>query len=142
MAVPHLGRIDTPKVLVFREPVAVVRSLLGIRFFETPGPYLDFALRHEPRLAKMSPVNAAWLWWSAWNERALPHVDATFRVDRPAWERVASFTDIPVRDLARAAMTVGDGYNSRVWADLVDVFDGVDTKLIERAGELYLNLRR
>lgn len=74
MAAPFLEQHPRAKlIMAVRSPQAVVRSLMGIAFFQTEGPYQKFALCHEPDLAEMDPVTACWEWWVRWNQRILAH---------------------------------------------------------------------
>lgn len=139
MAVPYLDRVSAPVVLVFRHPAAVVRSLLGTKFFETPGPYRDFAFQHEPDLAQMTYINAAWTWWLRWNLRALPHATAVVEVDNVDWGRIAPLIDVEAKVLADAAEVVGTSYNSRDRAP-ASVLVRADRHLIAEAIDLYQHL--
>lgn len=72
LAAPFVGCLPPGTVVLHqvREPVAVIRSHLRLRFFETPSPYLDFALRHFPELADGTPARRALLYWVGWNRTA------------------------------------------------------------------------
>jgi hypothetical protein len=93
LALPDIetGAWKGPVALVVRHPVAVVRSLLGVRFWE-PGDgvteaYRRFALEHCPDIDGLDPLPAAVEWWVAWNERAAAMADVKLRVEdlRKAW---------------------------------------------------------
>jgi hypothetical protein len=53
-----------------REPVAVIRSFLRIRFFDEPSVYLRFAETHVPELAAGDRVERCMRYWLRWNELA------------------------------------------------------------------------
>jgi hypothetical protein len=53
-----------------REPVAVIRSFLRIRFFETPSPYLKFAQRCQPDLSQGEAIERCMKYWLGWNRLA------------------------------------------------------------------------
>lgn len=142
LAVPYLEVLSVPTVLVWRDPIAVVRSLLGIRFFETPGPYRDFALRHEPDLEGLPVVRAALEWWIRWNRRALDLADVVLDVGRPRWGELADLEPAPsVFALEGAAQIVGTSYNSRERADSVPL-DELDGEILLEADELVFDLER
>lgn len=88
LAVPDIerGAWRGPVLHVVREPVAVVRSLVGIGFWVHDTAFQRFALGHEPELAGMDPVSASVEWWVRWNARcslvADLTVDAADVVDR------------------------------------------------------------
>ena len=114
MAVPYLPQHDGRVILVVREPIDVVRSLLGIRFFEQEGPFQKFALGHEPDLANLPPTMACWEWWTRWNRRALPFADVVVFLDDDRWvKRVADVTALPEEALRSAAESIGTRVNSR-----------------------------
>ena len=70
LGAPFLGCLPPETVVLHqvREPVAVVRSFLRIRFFETPSPYLDFAVEHFPELESGPPEERALRYWIGWNQ--------------------------------------------------------------------------
>jgi len=53
-----------------REPVAVIRSFLRIRFFDEPSPYLKFAEARVPELARGDRVERCMKYWLQWNRLA------------------------------------------------------------------------
>lgn len=74
LAAPYLGSYPEAKlIMAVRSPQAVVRSLMGVGFFEIEGPFRKFALCHEPDLSGKAPLEACWLWWTRWNRRILAH---------------------------------------------------------------------
>lgn len=84
MAAPYLNRAkerNAVVLLVLRDPEAIVRSLLGIRFFETPSPYLEFIRRQEIDVDAGSPESAAWRFVEAWIGMALPLADYIVSVE-------------------------------------------------------------
>ena len=56
-----------------REPVAVVRSLMRMRFFHRPSrdpDYVRFAVDHFPELASGPPLERCLKYWVGWNRLA------------------------------------------------------------------------
>lgn len=124
MAAPYLHAAHVPIVLIFRNPADVVRSMLGIKFFETPGPYRDFALYYEPSLSRLSPVDACWAWWTVWNERIVEHATAFFHVDAPRWNIIGSLVGMEADPLRESARKIGSTYNTRPKAPASDICAG------------------
>lgn len=72
LAVPYLEPSTELKLIhLVRDPIRVVRSLVGIRFFSDPihGHWRNFALRHMPELPVNDDLTAAIKWTLGWNER-------------------------------------------------------------------------
>ena len=92
LALPAIEAADWagPVVHVVRNPVDVVRSLVGIGFFagtdkrDRNGWFRGFALKHEPELANMDPLTAAVEWWARWNARCAAVADLTVKVEELA----------------------------------------------------------
>ncbi|MGH8681300.1 MAG: hypothetical protein ACREVS_16415 [Burkholderiales bacterium] len=53
-----------------REPVAVIRSFLRVRFFDEPSAYLRFAEARLPKLAQGDRVERCMRYWLEWNRLA------------------------------------------------------------------------
>jgi hypothetical protein len=92
LAVPEIedGTWKGPVAHVARHPVAVVRSLMGIRFFHDElrdAPYPQFARQHLPAIVDLPPLEAAVEWWVQWNERCAQLADVKLRVEdlRQPW---------------------------------------------------------
>src|SRR5690606_32898585 len=83
LALPDIesGAWSGPVVLAVRDPVAVVRSLLGIRFFERGTKYTQFVYEQEPELKGLPALHAATEWWARWNERCAAVADLVVRVE-------------------------------------------------------------
>jgi len=69
LAAPYLSLLPAGTTVLHqvRDPLAVVRSLVRIRLFETPGPYLDFLRTHLEGLDRCAPLEAALRYWDEWN---------------------------------------------------------------------------
>lgn len=92
LAVPEIeaGAWKGPVAQVVRNPVAVIRSLVGIKFFDPEtahAPYPQFAREHLPAIAELPPLEAAVEWWVQWNERCAALADVKLRVEdlRKPW---------------------------------------------------------
>lgn len=86
LALPAIeqARWTGPVIHLVRDPVHVVASLLGTRFFhpESVGtPYVQFALRWCLEVRNLPPLEACVEWWCAWNARCAAVADATIRVE-------------------------------------------------------------
>ena len=79
LAVPHLDRYRGTVLHQVRDPVAVVRSLVGTRFFDRTDHYLEIVSRHLELTG--DPVVDAMRYWIDWNERCERHADLTYRVE-------------------------------------------------------------
>jgi hypothetical protein len=130
LALPQIEQAvwNGPVIHLIREPVAVVASLLGTRFFDPDNagsPYTQFALRWCLEVRNLPPLEACVEWWAAWNARCAAVADATIRVeDIPAdpvaaAARIAIVLDghlsVPVDPAAleQAAVTTPTNVNSR-----------------------------
>lgn len=139
LAVPHLGTAQrNATVLIVREPAQVVRSMLGIEFWQRPSVYRSYAYEHLPGLMTLSALDAAWAFWTAWNTIALEFADLVVRVDDPDWGAVGNLLDIPVDKLHVSAQRVGYGYNARRRQDFRT--DDVSEHLLEGATALWEQL--
>lgn len=72
LALPDIkaGIWSGPVAHVIRHPVDVVRSFVGIGFFDDPEggrPHSTFARIHCPEIRGLTGVEAAVEWWVAWN---------------------------------------------------------------------------
>lgn len=83
MALPDIegGAWNGLAIHVVRHPVDVVRSFVGIGFFERPSPWLDFAAEHCPLIVGLDPVAAAVTWWSDWASRCARVSHMTVRIE-------------------------------------------------------------
>lgn len=89
LALPSIetGEWSGPVVHVTRHPVHVVQSFIGIGFWDgtdtrdKSGAFRGFALKHEPDLADMDPLEAAVEWWVRWNRRCAAVADLTVRLE-------------------------------------------------------------
>lgn len=125
LAVPDIetGTWSGPVAHVARHPVAVVRSLLGIRFFHPEmeqAPYPTFAREHCPTIGGLEPLEAAVEWWVAWNERCALVADVKLRVEdlRHDWALAELGDALGVTlDPAKCA-EVPTEVNSRATADI------------------------
>lgn len=80
-AVPFLDSFQGRVVHLVRHPLAVVRSFVGIGFFERDlhFPHRKFAGRHFERSG--FPLPDAMRWWIEWNRRIEPYADVRIRVE-------------------------------------------------------------
>lgn len=69
LAAPFLAGLPPGTLVIHqvREPVAVVRSFLRIRFFEGKSAWKRFAERHAPELATGTPLERCVKYWLHWN---------------------------------------------------------------------------
>ncbi len=69
LAAPYLHEMPAGTAILHqvRDPLAVVRSLVRIRLFEVPGPYLEFLASHLEGIDRCPPVEAALRYWDEWN---------------------------------------------------------------------------
>lgn len=120
LAVPHLDEVpdEVPVVLVWRDPVAVVRSFVGLRFWSTPSRYRSAALGWQPDLAELDEVSASLEWWSRTNLRALGSATVVVNVDAPQWWKIAAVAPVTAAALEAAAGEVGTNVNARRRADV------------------------
>lgn len=97
LALPDVeaGRFDGRVLHIVREPVAVVRSLVGIGFFsrqpssltEKHQPFADLArrevmaLRSRPTRTTEQQARLAVEWWVGWNRRCAAVAHATVRLE-------------------------------------------------------------
>lgn len=83
MAVPYLenGQLSDARIIhLVRHPLACVRSLVGIRFFENrDNKYARFMRRHFHCYG--DPVEDAMRWWVEWNLRCERLAQQRFRVE-------------------------------------------------------------
>lgn len=117
LAVPYLRSIKSRGSqvgLVYRHPAAVISSLLGINFFQTPTEYLKFAEIHCPELEGLSPFDKACQFYNEWNRRALKEADFVFNIEYPAWDRMSqALPSVSLTALASAISKVSQSYNHR-----------------------------
>lgn len=59
--------VELPVLHQVREPIAFIRSMVGIRFFEVPSAYRVFAELICPELTGGTPVERSMLYWITWN---------------------------------------------------------------------------
>lgn len=127
MAVPHLStHRDCLRVLVYRHPVDVINSFVGIGFFDEPSTYLSFMTRRLSLLDshRMSAVEKACQYYVAWNLLALPEADIVSPIENMNWGAlVDAHPALCAGHVQHAVDAVGDAYNHRARAD-------VDTSLI------------
>ena len=82
LAAPLLPVKGVPAAHQVRDPLAVIRSLVGTRFFEIPSPFRRFAEEACPRLREEgSSVAAAVRMWCEWTRMAEAHAVARWRVE-------------------------------------------------------------
>lgn len=69
LAAPFLHELPEGTAVLHqvRDPLAVVRSFVRIRLFETPGAYLDFLAGHFAGIERQAPIEAALRYWDRWN---------------------------------------------------------------------------
>ena len=72
LAAPFVEALPPGTVVLHqvREPAAVVRSFLRIRFFDEPSPYRDFAEQLCPALAQGTALERCCRYWLEWNRFA------------------------------------------------------------------------
>jgi hypothetical protein len=90
LAVPHLGTLskELPIYHQVRNPLEVLRSFLGFKFFSAPfddaghGPYLRAIQKHDPAIFSFAdPLHRAMMYWIRWNQAAEAHSCMTYRVE-------------------------------------------------------------
>jgi hypothetical protein len=120
LAVPHLA--DFPGIVLHqvREPVAVVRSLVGTRFFDRTDHYLEIVARYLELTG--DPVVDAMRYWIDWNHRCEHHADLTYRVE-----------DLPDR-LPEIVTLIDPGKTGSVMAAAARVSTSTNTR--QRAEEI------
>lgn len=126
LAVPFLPVLEMAHcsiVQVYRNPGAVISSLLGIKFFSTPSAYRNFIVREHPELATMSEFDACCYTYNVWNRKIIGYADLVTNIDDVAWEKIIKLTGSTKLDLASAIPEVPQTYNHRHRANL-------DTSLI------------
>ena len=84
-AAPALGKLPERSVVLHqvRDPLAVIRSLTRIQFFERPSVELDYARQHLPELSLGGPTVRAMRFWIEWNRM----VEATADYDDLRYRR-------------------------------------------------------
>jgi hypothetical protein len=132
-------------ILLWRDPVATIRSLLGIGFFTgiPADPYQRYANRHSDAWVTYSHPNAmlerAIYFWRTWNRRILNSglVDSVQYVYKPDYETVAPWYGLTETGMGAAAAAVGQKVNSRQRAELGDeTIDKIMTACGPMMGEL------
>ncbi len=82
MAVPRLARFRGIALLQVREPLAVVRSFTGTKFFSEPANHLA---QHRYAAAHFEvtgdDVLDAMRWWTQWNTRGAVNADRVYRLE-------------------------------------------------------------
>jgi hypothetical protein len=81
-ALPRLEDLPADVVIFHqvRDPIAVVRSLVGSHMLTEPSPYVDFIATHAPEvLAHDDEPSRCMAYWVEWNRRLAGHLDR----DRP-----------------------------------------------------------
>lgn len=116
--------IRWPVLHQVRNPLDVINSLVGIRFFSdrTDSPYRRFARRHETGLIG-DEVHDAMVWYVAWNERIEPHATFRYRIEDMDAALVraigdAGGLDIDLRRAEEAIASASPTTNSRERAEL------------------------
>ena len=124
LAVPELDVFDGPVLHQVRDPLDVVRSLVGIRMFSdnAHGAFRWFMFAHQPGLTG-DDVADAMRWYVEWNRRCEAHAVLRYRVedvDAALLVDVARAAGHALElDVAAAAVdAVGNGFNGRRRADL------------------------
>lgn len=122
MAVPHLStHRDCLRVLVYRHPLDVINSFVGIGFFDEPSPYLTFMTRKLSLLDnwRMSPFEKACQHYVAWNLLALPEADIVTPIADMNWGAlVEAHPALCAGHVRNAVDNVGNAYNHRERADI------------------------
>lgn len=125
MAVPYLAtHRDCLRILVYRHPMAVVASFLGIEFFETDSEYLRFLCRQIPlfRGDQLSSFQKACQHYVAWNLKALPEADIVTNIDNVNWEAITeSHKALRPEHVRSAVDRVPSHYNHRARANVAGV---------------------
>lgn len=124
LAVPFLEAFDGPVLHQVRDPLAVVRSLVGIRMFSDAvhGAFRWFMFAHLPGLTG-DDVTDAMRWYVEWNRRCEESATMRYRVedvDAALLVDIAGRAGFNVsREEAEAALEdVGNRFNARRRADL------------------------
>jgi hypothetical protein len=81
LAAPYLSSLPRGTWVLhqLRNPISVIRSLVRIRFFDTPSPFRLFAEAHLPDVRTGAPLERSLRYWVEWNrlvQRAehMPHL--------------------------------------------------------------------
>ena len=100
LALPVLAELpaDVAVFALVREPLAVIRSLMGIRFFSSGGEYAAIA-RSVAELPDDELEACAWFWIRA-NEIAAHHAEAVVRIEDPGALHVLASAICPGREFA------------------------------------------
>ena len=80
LALPYLDDLPSNAVIFHqvRDPLEVVRSLVGIRMLTAPSPYLDFIAEHAPEVVDQpDEISRCMAYWVVWNRRIARHADGT-----------------------------------------------------------------
>lgn len=115
LAVPYLEEVSYARVLLYRDPVRTVQSLVGTKFFETASAYRDYVYEYLPWLKRMSgdPETRASAFWAAWTEKALANVDYVVRLDDLPLRLLAELGGVEHKSLMRAVGAVSKSTNQR-----------------------------
>lgn len=126
LAAPFLSILPAGTAVLHqvRDPLAVVRSLVRIRLFETPGPYLEFLQQHLEGLDRCTPLEAALRYWDEWNalvEMASGALELRYRryrledLDAPTVASLLEHVDRPVaiERVSEALAKQRTDYNTR-----------------------------
>ena len=129
MALPYLepyGFPDTVVVHLVRDPLAVIRSMVGIKYPVADTEYDTFARNHLPRIAALRhrPLTSAIFWYMNWNLRCEKVASYRVRVEElTTLERVRDLlevlrVDVTDEQVLDALKNTPTDYNSRPRADV------------------------
>jgi hypothetical protein len=97
MAVPRLRHFRGVKLLQVREPIAVIRSFTGMKFFEHDGTRSETGFeRYARHYVPLSgdPLTDAMQWWITWNQLAAKSATMTYRLRDLDEELFAAILDL------------------------------------------------
>ena len=126
LALPYLDDLPSNAVIFHqvRNPLQVVRSLVGIRMLSSPSPYLDFIAEHAPEVIDQpDEIARCMAYWVVWNRRIARHADGTrpyvrYRVEDLEPAVFSQFAGLlgsaqPVETVAHRLQAIPNNYNAR-----------------------------
>lgn len=136
LALPYLESEPYGRVIhVTREPIAVVRSLLSIRFFhpETEdAPYPQFLRRYSEVFQHADPVVRAVEFWVEWNRRCAAVAEVSMKIEELDYRMLSEIlsSSIQPRGLDQRinhipeSLTIDYGSDSTPESSLLEYFCG------------------
>lgn len=148
LAAPYLDELpkDVRVVHLVRHPLDVVRSFLGIRFFERSegSEFLGFVLDHCWDVGHEGPIDQALGYWLRWNKMISPFSEVRVRVE--TMEPIVLYylfeqfgIEVSRQRLEESCVELGTRHNGRDRADTTssEILDRPLGKKVQRLAGVY-----